>query len=392
MTKTGKRNFTPEFRLEAAQLVVDQGYSVREAAEAMSVGKSTMDKWVRQLRNERKGITSKASPMTPEQCKIKELEKKIKRIELEKEILKKGYRSLDVGLDEQFKLIKRLKESYAEFTICQTFNVHRSSFKYWNKRSKKPNSKQLKEIAVVKQIHRESNGAAGSRTISTIAIDRGYDISRFRATGYMKRLGLVSCQLPKHRYRKVNQEHVAIPNHLNQQFDVVKPNQVWCGDVTYIWVGNRWAYLAVVIDLFARKPIGWAMSLSPDTALTSKALMMAYEMRGKPKGVMFHSDQGTHYTSRSYRQLLWRCQIKQSMSRRGNCWDNSPMERFFRSLKTEWIPTTGYRSFTEARAEITHYIVGYYSSVRPHHYNAGLTPNESEKRYWLEYKTVANLS
>lgn len=90
MARTGKRNFTPEFRLEAAQLVVDQGYSVREAAEAMDVGKSTMDKWVRQLRNERQGITSKASPMTPEQRKIKELEKKIKRIELEKEILKKA--------------------------------------------------------------------------------------------------------------------------------------------------------------------------------------------------------------------------------------------------------------------------------------------------------------
>lgn len=90
MARTGKRNFTPEFRLEAAQLVVDQGYSVREAAEAMDVGKSTMDKWVRQLRNERQGMTSKASPMTPEQRKIKELEKKIKRIELEKEILKKA--------------------------------------------------------------------------------------------------------------------------------------------------------------------------------------------------------------------------------------------------------------------------------------------------------------
>ncbi|EPP5373390.1 DDE-type integrase/transposase/recombinase, partial [Vibrio cholerae] len=95
--------------------------------------------------------------------------------------------------------------------------------------------------------------------------------------------------------------------------------------------GNRWMYLAVVIDLFARKVIGWAMSVSPDTRLTSKALSMAYESRGKPKGVMFHSDQGSHYTSRQYRQLLWRFQIKQSLSRRGNCWDNAPMERFFRS-------------------------------------------------------------
>ncbi|MCE9688673.1 DDE-type integrase/transposase/recombinase, partial [Shewanella sp. AS16] len=92
------------------------------------------------------------------------------------------------------------------------------------------------------------------------------------------------------------------------QFQVTEPNQVWCGDVTYIWTGARWAYLAVVIDLFARKAIGWAMSFSPDTSLTGKALSMAFESRGKPKGLMFHSDQGCHYTSRQYRQLLWRYQ------------------------------------------------------------------------------------
>jgi putative transposase len=102
-------------------------------------------------------------------------------------------------------------------------------------------------------------------------------------------------------------------------------------------------YLPVVIDLFARKPIGWAMSVSPDSKFTGKALFMAFESRGKPKGVMFHSDQGSHYTSRSYRQLLWCYQIKPSLSQRGNCWDNSPMERFFRSLKTKWVPVSVYR-------------------------------------------------
>ncbi len=162
--------------------------------------------------------------------------------------------------------------------------------------------------------------------------------------------------------------------------------------MTYIWAGNRWAYLAVVIDLFARKPIGWAMSLSPDSELTSKALKMAYEHRGKPRGVMFHSDQGSHYTSRKYRQTLWRYQIKQSLSRRGNCWDNAPMERFFRSLKSEWMPPCGYQSVVAARQSITHYIIRYYSQIRPHQYNGGLTPNESERQYWETYKTVANIS
>lgn len=111
-----------------------------------------------------------------------------------------------------------------------------------------------------------------------------------------------------------------------------------------------------------------------------KALEMAWETRGKPVGVMFHSDQGSHYTSRQFRQLLWRYRIRQSMSRRGNCWDNSPMERFFRSLKNEWVPATGYVSFSDAAHAITDYIVGYYSALRPHEYNGGLPPNESENR------------
>ncbi|MDP2575625.1 IS3 family transposase, partial [Vibrio penaeicida] len=217
-------------------------------------------------------------------------------------------------------------------------------------------------------------------------------LSRYRASKIMKVLGLVSRQLSKHKYRKQPLEHVEIPNHLERQFAVTAPNQVWVGDVTYVWAGNRWAYLAVVLDLFARKPVGWAMSFSPDSQLTSKALKMAYESRGKPTGIMFHSDQGAHYTSRKYRQTLWRYQIKQSLSRRGNCWDNSPMERFFRSLKTEWVPTSGYRSLDEAWQSIVGYIIRYYSQIRPHQYNGDLTPNESERLYWETYKTVANFS
>jgi putative transposase len=111
------------------------------------------------------------------------------------------------------------------------------------------------------------------------------------------------------------------------------------------------------MDLFARKTIGWALSRSPDSNLTKQALNMAYELRGHPDGVMFHSDQGSHYTSISFRQNLWRLQIKPSMSRRGNCWDNAPIERFFRSLKSEWVHTTGYSSFNEAQVSITQYIV-----------------------------------
>ena len=271
------------------------------------------------------------------------------------------------------------------------FSIHRSSYKYWRKRPTAINADKVKLRSLVSEVHTASNGSAGARTIADMVSQQGVSLSRYRATKLMKELGIVSCQQPKHKYRKATLEHIEIPNHLGRQFAVTAPNEVWVGDVTYVWAGSRWMYLAVVMDLFARKVIGWAMSLSPDSRLTGKALSMAHEARGKPKGVMFHSDQGSHYTSRKYRQLLWRFQIKQSLSRRGNCWDNSPMERFFRSLKTEWIATTGYRNFTEAQHEITRYIIGYYCQLRPHQYNGGLTPNESERLFWLNSKIVANI-
>jgi putative transposase len=167
---------------------------------------------------------------------------------------------------------------------------------------------------------------------------------------------------------------------------------VWCGDVTYIWTRQRWSYLAVVLDLFARKPVGWALSNSPNSELTASALAMAYESRHRPGGVLFHSDQGSHYTSLEFRQFLWRYQINQSMSRRANCWDNSPMERFFRSIKTEWVPVLGYRSFADAKRALLNYMTGYYSQTRPHQDNGGLPLNQAEALHYSSSKSAANIT
>jgi putative transposase len=262
------------------------------------------------------------------------------------------------------------------------FGIHRSSYKYWQRRSKKPSFERAQINSEVRAAFKVSNGSAGSRSIANMVTTNGFPLSRFRARSIMKKLGLRSSQPSAPKYKKANNEHLAVPNTLNREFDVKNPNQIWCGDVTYIWIGKRWAYLAIVLDLFSRKPIGWAFSLSPDSQLTSKAMKNAYESRGRPKGVTFHSDQGMHYTSHKFRQTLWLCQIKQSMSRRGNCWDNAPMERFFRSFKTEWMPEVGYPYFAEAKRSIINYIIGYYSSVRPHQRNNCKSPNEVERIYW----------
>ncbi len=170
---------------------------------------------------------------------------------------------------------------------------------------------------------------------------------------------------------------------MNRNFSPSAPNQVWTGDVTYVRIKGGWCYLAVVLDLYARHVVGFAVSDSPDSMLTTKALQMAYQTRLQPIGVLFHSDQGTHYTSKTSAESVASYEgMTQSMSRKGNCWDNAPTERFFRSFKTEWMPKGGYENIFEAKSAITDYIWGYYQTVRPHSFNDYLTPLEKEKRYF----------
>jgi len=287
-------------------------------------------------------------------------------------------------------VIHQLQECFPTTTLCDSFGVNRSSYRYWLTHKDDIDSEREQLKTEVSAAFEQSEGSAGARTLSTILTNGGTPLSRYKAGKLMTELSLVSCQPPHSGYKKAEKPHNEIPNTLNREFSPERPNEKWCGDVTYIWTGVQWAYLAIVMDLFSRKPIGWALSDSPDSELTVSALRMAYESRGRPAGVLFHSDQGCHYTSLKFRQALWRYRMQQSMSRRGNCWDNAPMERFFRSLKTEWVPKGGYQSFTIAKHSIVHYILDYYSQVRPHQHNRGLSPNAAEAHYWNSSKTVAS--
>jgi len=270
-----------------------------------------------------------------------------------------------------------LREHYKERELLTAFGIARSTFNYRRKKVIQPNSERdrLREKAV--RIHQCSREAAGSRTISGQLKIEGEKVGRYKARSLMREAGLVSKQHKKHRYRVAEEESVIAANHLNRGFNVAQPDRVWCGDVTYVWTGVTWLYLAVVLDLYKRRVVGWACSNHPDSQLTIKALMMAFESRGHPSSVMFHSDQGCHYTSKSFRQRLWRYRIKQSMSRKGNCWDNAPMERFFRSFKTEWMPRGGYKNYEEGEHDIAAYMK-YYNFDRGHSHNGYLAPALAE--------------
>ena len=263
--------------------------------------------------------------------------------------------------------------------VCNVFSVTRSCYYSYKQRKAVIDHERLKLKVRVNEVFRQSRSSAGSRTITEMLQAEGVTIGRYKVRKLMQESGLICKQPGPHAYKQATVERPDIPNHLDRQFNVAQPDQVWCGDITYIWASNRWVYLAVVLDLYTRRVVGWSISDRADASLVVKALEMAYQQRGRPGGVMFHSDQGSQYISRMFRQRLWRYRIKQSMSRRGNCWDNAPMERLFRSLKTEWVPSMGYVSKAEAQKDIGDYLMRYYNWERPHQYNNGLPPAQAEE-------------
>jgi putative transposase len=178
--------------------------------------------------------------------------------------------------------------------------------------------------------------------------------------------------------RGVRSEHAIAPNLLDRQFEATAPNERWVADFTYIWTQEGWLYFAVVLDLFSRRIVGWSMSTQMTAQLVTDALMMALWRRGRPKELLHHSDQGSQYTSETFQRLLSEHGITCSMSRSGNVWDNSAMESFFSSLKTERVHRKVYGTRDEARADVFDYVERFYNLRRRHSTLGYLSPAEYE--------------
>jgi putative transposase len=175
--------------------------------------------------------------------------------------------------------------------------------------------------------------------------------------------------------------HALAPNVLDRQFEAPAPNQRWAADFTYLWTDEGWLYVAAVLDLFSRYVVGWSMQASMTSRLVADALIMALWRRGKPQGVLHHSDQGSQYASEDFQRLLAEHGIVCSMSRRGNCWDNAAIESFFSSLKTERTDRRRYRTRDEARADVFDYIEQFYNPRRRHSTLGYLSPAEFERAH-----------
>lgn len=267
--------------------------------------------------------------------------------------------------------------------------MSRSSYYAWDKRPESERTKENKELYNrIKDIHYKSNKVYGSKKITNILNKNKLTvINHKRVERLMKANGLKS-KVAKKFKATTNSKH-GLPvaeNILNRKFIVDKPNEKMVSDITYLWTDEGWLYVAGIMDLCGQKIVGLSMSERMTKELVINALNSAFMRAGKPKGVILHSDRGSQYCSNDYQNLIKKYDFVCSMSRKGNCWDNAPMESFWGKMKYEWLADKPFKTREEARAAVFEYVEIFYNRQRIHESNGYLTP---EEYYQVRKKKVA---
>lgn len=271
--------------------------------------------------------------------------------------------------------------------MCKMLEVSTSAYYDWIARP--PSRHEIEDARLtekIQDIYETHKGNYGARRIRDDLLDdtEVISVSRGRVTRLMQEDGL-QCKRKKKFKATTNSKHdLAIaPDLLKRNFSPVRPNQSYVADMTYIWTSEGWLYLAVVIDLFSRLVVGWSLSSRMTAAIVTDALRMAIITRQPGPGLVHHSDRGAQYASELFQQIISQHGYQCSMSRKGNCWDNSVAESFFRTLKSELIYQQKYESRAQAKGAIFEYIEVYYNRLRKHSTNGYLSPFNYEQK-WLD--------
>lgn len=269
----------------------------------------------------------------------------------------------------KFQFIDQHQNQFAIAVMCRVLSVSRSGYYAWRKRPVSPR-KMANDIVLekIKAAHRKSRQTYGSPRIQAELVAQGIRCGHNRVARLMRLHRLRANQKRAFKVKTTDSQHdqPIAPNLLGQNFEAQRQNQKWLTDITYIATAEGWLYLAVVLDLYSRRIVGWAMSDRLERQLVIDALQMALLARRPPPGLLHHSDRGSQYASEDYQALLTKHQLRCSMSRAGNCYDNAPMESFFGTLKTELVHHRRYVTRAEARTDIFEYIEVFYNRFRRH--------------------------
>lgn len=266
--------------------------------------------------------------------------------------------------------------------MCRTLEVSASGYYAWCKTPESNRARDnVKLLIDIKAVHEESRKTYGSPRVHAELCSRGIHCGKHRVARLMREEGIQARHKRKFKATTDSSHHLPVhENILDRRFDVEAPDTAWAADLTYIWTDEGWLYLAVVMDLFSRRIIGWSMQERMEKPLVIDALSMALGQRDTSTDILHHSDRGSQYASTDYQKLLEEEGLICSMSRKGNCWDNAVVESFFSTLKREWVQGKRYRSRPEARADIFHYIEIWYNRKRRHSTLGYLSPAEFERK------------
>ena len=289
----------------------------------------------------------------------------------------------------KFNFIKDESVRFPALKLCEVMQVSSSAYYAWRKRPGTLISAETLHLHHrMKALFRQSRDSLGSREMMKKLREEGFRIGRYKVRHLMAKLNLIVKQRVAYKVTtRRNGNDAVADNLLNQNFNPVATNQVWAGDITYPKTGEGWMYLAIVMDLYSRRIVGWAISKRMTTGLICQAMIMAYNLRQPPRGLVFHSDRGSQYTSKRYRRLLKSYGVRSSMGDVGACWDNAVVERFFGSLKHDWIFKIAQPTREHMRNDVAAYM-RYYNLMRLHSANGDQSPINYEK----SLKKVSGLS
>ncbi|WP_394245669.1 IS3 family transposase [Vibrio astriarenae] len=373
-----RQRFSPEFKDEAVKLVTERGYSVTEVSDRLGVSQHSIYKWVKAVKPTSR--THSDSELIEAKKEILRLKGKLRQTEEERDILKKAAKVLCKPARVKYQFILEYCRTFKIKTMCRVLQIERSGYYAW---LHEPESRRDKEdkrlLKLIRSSYDASFGIYGYRRITLDLRELGESCGKNRVYRIMKSQGIAAVRgYKQHRNGRYGRPSIVVPNHLNRKFTTTQPDKAWVTDITYIRTWQGWLYLAVVLDLYSRKVVGWSMKPTLAKEIVLDALLMAVWRRKPQNSVIIHSDQGSQYSSSDWQKFCMKHHLEPSMSRRGNCWDNAVAESFFSSLKKEKIKKRIYKTREMARADVFDYIEMFYNRVRRHSHLNGMSPEAFE--------------
>lgn len=371
------QNYPNEFKKEIYSKWKNKE-SVISIAKETGLPRSTIYRWIHEFEME---VSIQKNQKSKE---VKELERKIEKLQTMLDIIYELGISVNAPLKEKLNAMAPLYGKQNIHWLCEAMKVDRGTF-YNHVFRKKDNTSNVEKREILRQeilkIHDENRQILGSGKVTAILKEKGFCTSEKTVTLLMRDMGLKSI---RHKAKATYQKEITFKNEVNQKFQATRPNEIWVGDVTYFKTPHDSYYISVIIDLYARKVIAYRIALDNSTQLVKSTFKQAYETRSPKKKLIFHSDRGSNYRSKTFCNYLYSLNVTQSFSRAHVPYDNSVIESFFSNLKREELYRTKYRSEKEFKKAVEDYIV-FYNSKRPHSYNHYRTPDAKEADYFSQY-------